>query len=458
MPIVALVGGRTSDGARAAQSHTGSLASEGVVVDAFLKRLGVRSVRSMTELVEAVDLYLAGATVAGDRLGIASNSGGVCVLASDYASDNGLPLATWDAPTEAAIRKALPTFASAPNPVDITGALLTDSLLVRRVLDCIEASSGADAFLISLPVSGRGYDIDEFASAVADFAHRIDRPLALITPQPRAVEAYRARGLPVYADEAAGVRAIAGYVRHRMLMDRMRGGQPLDLRRPGAEPTTMLNEARSLAVLGGRAEIVEHALVPDAAAAAAAFTSFGGRRVVVKGCTPTVSHKSDFGLVELGCATAEDAAAAAERILAAMAARGFAADGLLVEPMLDGLFEVMVGGHRDPKLGAVVIVGAGGKYVEAVPDFATLLAPFGRAEVVEAIESLRIAPLLRGVRGEEPVDIGAWVDLAVAISDLLVAADSTIESLDANPVLLVREDGKTRAIVADAVVVTSARS
>jgi acyl-CoA synthetase (NDP forming) len=113
----------------------------------------------------------------------------------------------------------------------------------------------------------------------------------------------------------------------------------------------------------------------------------------------------------------------------------------------------MVGAHRDATYGAVVMVGAGGKYIEAVPDFATLLPPFGKEDAAKAIEGLRLAPLLEGVRGEEPVDIGAWVDLAVSIGELMVAPDSTIESLDANPVLLVRDAAKTRAVIADAVVV-----
>jgi acyl-CoA synthetase (NDP forming) len=458
VPIVALVGGRSADGARAAQSHTGSLASEAVVVEAFLERLGVRGVKTMNELVQSVDLYLTDVEVSGEQIGIISNSGGVCVLASDHASDYGLPLATFDERTVTAISGALPSFASVGNPVDITGALLRDSLLVRRVLDGIDTHSGGDVYLLSLPVSGRGYDVDEFASAAYDFATRIRRPFAVVTPQPRAAAVYRELGLPVYADEADAVRALAGYVRHIRSMERARGTLPLDLRRPSTSASTVLNEASSLAVLGGRAEIVEHVLVPGAADAAAAFGSFGGRPVVVKGCTTSVSHKSDYGLVELGCSSADEVAGAASRILDAMNLHDFSVDGLLVEPMVNGSFEVMVGGHRDAGLGAVVIVGAGGKYIEAVPDFAMLLPPFGPEEVVRAIEGLRMAPLLRGVRGEAPVDVAAWAELVVAVGDLMTDPDSTIESLDANPVLLVREDSKTRAVVADAVVVTSEAS
>jgi acetate---CoA ligase (ADP-forming) len=410
----------------------------------------------MTELVEAVDIYLTGAEVTGDRLCIVSNSGGVCVLGSDYAAEQGLPLASWEPRTLAAITAALPPFASPRNPVDITGALLTDSRLVRRVLECIQQDSGADAFLISLPVSGRGYDVDEFASAVADFAQRIDRPLALVTPQPRAAALYRAHGLPVYADEAAGVRAVAGYLRHRQLMTRVASAPPLDLRPPSGAPATVWNEVRSLDFLAGRADVVDHRLATDAAGAAKAFVELGDGPVVVKGCTATVSHKSEYGLVELGCADVEAVAAAAERIEQRMRDHGLVADGILVESMLNGALEVMVGAHRDPRLGAVVVVGAGGKYVEALPDFAMLLPPFERDDVARAIAGLRIAPLVRGVRGEAPLDVGPWIDLALAVGALMVAEDSAVESLDINPVLLVRSVEGTRAVVADAVVMTSA--
>jgi acyl-CoA synthetase (NDP forming) len=452
IPIVALVGGRSADGARAAASHTGSLASDRVVVDAFMARLGIRRVESMTELVESAEVYLQGGEVTGTELAIITNGGGVCVISSDHAGTYGLPLATFSMETEAAITAALPPFASATNPVDITGALLSDSSLVRKVLDCVKVGVDGDVFMISIPVSGRGYDIDEFALAAADFVARVKAPLVVVTPQPRVAALYRAHGLPVYEDEAHAIRALAGYVHH----DRQRRAavrmSPLDLRPPAVQGSVLLNEADSLALLAPVGEVVDHVLTSDAASAAAAYGRFAGRRVVLKGCTTSVSHKSDFGLVELGLSSAEDVQSAAERITVAMEKHGFVADGLLVEAMEAGAFEVMVGAHRDATYGAVVIVGAGGKYIEAVPDFATLLPPFDREDVATAIRGLRLAPLLEGVRGEAPINLDAWIDLAVSVGDLMVAEDSVIESLDANPVLLVRDAAGTRAVIADAVV------
>ena len=98
------------------------------------------------------------------------------------------------------------------------------------------------------------------------------------------------------------------------------------------------------------------------------------------------------------------------------------------------------------------MVGAGGRYIETVPDFVTLLPPFGVDEPTGAIRRLRMAPLLEGVRGEEPIDVTAWAELAVALGQAMVDGESTLESVDANPVMLVRDAGRTRAVVADAVV------
>lgn len=455
VPIVALVGGRSSDGARAAQSHTGSLASDKVVIDAFMARLGIRRVDTMTELVESVEIYLQGAAITGERLAVISNGGGVCVISSDHAATYEMPLATFTPDTAAAITAVLPSFASARNPVDITGALLSDSTLVRKVLDSIMPGVDGDAFLISIPVSGRGYDTDEFASAAADFVRRLSAPLAIVTPQPKVAAKYRERGLPVYEDEAHAIRALAGYTKHHALRESATGREELDLR-PPLDATHLLNEAQSLATLAGAADIVEHVLVKDVREVAEVCAQFAGRPVVVKGCTSTVSHKSEYGLVELGITSPEGATEAAERIFAAMNRHDFHVDGVLIASMERAAFEVMVGAHRDANYGAVVMVGAGGRYVEAVPDFVTLLPPFDLDDAMAAISRLRMAPLLRGVRGEQPVDVTAWAKLAVAVGELMVDPDSDIESLDANPVLLVRETGGTRAVVADAVVVARA--
>ncbi len=133
-----------------------------------------------------------------------------------------------------------------------------------------------------------------------------------------------------------------------------------------------------------------------------------------------------------------------------LAELGAAREGVIVAAMRKGRHECMVGARHDPVFGPVVVVGDGGKYVEALQDVAVLLPPFAAADVKAALKTLRIAPLLEGVRGEPPLDVDALADIAVAVGRLLAAAPGRIASIDVNPVMVgARGEG---ALVVDALV------
>jgi acyl-CoA synthetase (NDP forming) len=435
VPVVALVGGRSQHGSRAAASHTGALATERRVLDAFLERIGIWQVRNVHELVAATELYLQDWSPEGDRLAVVSNSGALCVLAADAAEDAGLPLAELQPDTVAGLERELPDFASTTNPVDVTAALLTDSSIFGRVLPVLGADPGVDACLLGIPVAGRGYDVEQFARDAAAFAGS-GTPLVLAVPQPNVAAPFLAKGLAVFEDEAAAISALGQYLRHRQLMRRA-----ATLARPavgvGAGQPSTLNEPDSLAALADIGiPVVTHEIVGDPASVPGAFTRLGSSRVVVKGCTTQLTHKSEAGLVRLNCGTPEDAQQAAEQILGSAAIHGVTLDGFLVAPMVAGLREVLVGAHVDPVFGPVMLVGAGGVYVEAMPDTEVLLAPCTAEEVHEAIQRLRIAPLLAGVRGEPAADVDAWVKAVVRASEALAGQGCPVSGFDANPVML----------------------
>jgi hypothetical protein len=155
-------------------------------------------------------------------------------------------------------------------------------------------------------------------------------------------------------------------------------------------------------------------------------------------------------LVALGVATREQAGELYERFDAKMTAMGVARDGVIVAATRKGRHEFMVGARVDPVFGPVVVVGDGGKNVEALKDCAVLLPPFSQEEVVRALGTLRIAPLLGGVRGDPPLDVQALAGIAVAVGQVIAGAGGTIASIDLNPVMVGAEgDG---AIVVDALV------
>jgi acetate---CoA ligase (ADP-forming) len=175
--------------------------------------------------------------------------------------------------------------------------------------------------------------------------------------------------------------------------------------------------------------------------------------VVVKGCPSAATHKSELGLVELGLTSADQAGAAAARLLRRMADLGLAADGVIVAPMVSAVTEAFVGAHVDAVFGPVVMVGAGGKYVEALDDVTVLLPPFSPEQAAAATGRLRVAPLLDGIRGDPAADVSAWARAAVCVGDAL-AADPGLVSVDINPLLLGAR-GSGQAVAADALVVAA---
>jgi hypothetical protein len=276
------------------------------------------------------------------------------------------------------------------------------------------------------------------------------------TPQPGVAAEFRRQGLVVFDEEAAALSALAQYLRHRELMAAARGRDPI-ARRPVPPAVRMLNESDSLDLLAALGlPVVGHRLCPGPAAAAAAFDDLGGGPVVVKGCTPDASHKSELGLVRLGLADRASVAAAASEVIGRMRDAGLRADGVLVAPMVRGVHEALLGAHVDPVFGPVVVVGAGGKYAEVLPDVQLLLPPFGADEARAAIARLRIAPLLDGVRGEPPADVDGWVRAAVRLGNAMAGPRPDIVSLDANPLILTAPGAGHGSVIVDAVAVVSA--
>ncbi len=454
VPIVAMMGGRSAHGRRAASSHTGALANEQRVVDAFLSRVGIWRARSLAGMVDTAALYLQDWRPRGRRLAIVSNSGAICVLGADAAADNDIELTTFEPDTSTALEEVLPAFATKSNPIDITAALLTDSSLFSKVLPVLAADPGVDAAFIGIPVSGKGYDYPRFAADTAEFARRDNKPVVVAIPQETIAAAFREHGLVVFDDEASALAALGQYLHHRELMQRVRSAEPAAPRIPGFGTTRLLSEAAALDLLRNAGIPAVHALLCTSGdEARAAFTALGGGAVAVKGCPVEATHKSELGLVKLGLTDDDAVADAATQLLGAMAALGLDAEGVLVTPMIDGVREGLIGAHVDPVFGPVVLVGAGGKYVEALDDVRALIPPFTAEDARKAIESLRMAPLLAGVRGEPPADVDAWARAAVTLGALMIA-DPSLRSVDVNPLMIGAATGEPSfgAIAVDAVV------
>src|SRR5580692_8044650 len=454
LPIIALKSGRSEAGRQAAQSHTGALANEDRVVDAFFEQHGIWRAPDMRGLVEATELYLKGWKPMGRRLVAISNSGAVCVMTADAATNVGMPMAKLSAETDKKLKGILPSFATTTNPIDLTAALLSNSRLFGDILPVIAEDPAADAFLIGVPVAGPGYDVEAFARDAAAFGKQTGKPLVIAATQKSVADQFAAEGSSVFPTETEAVAALHQFLAHRELIARTKApqAQGSHARTPWvpAAATTMLNEADSLALLSTRGvPVVAYRLCRSRAEAIAAFETIGGP-VVVKGCSADIAHKSELGLVKLGVASREEAGEVWAQMEAIIRKHGARFDGVIVAAMARGRREIMIGAHRDPVFGPVVAVGDGGKYVEIFRDTALLLPPFSKEEVKAALHKLKVAPLFAGVRGEPPMDVEALCDAVVRIGDLMLDPTAKVVSLDLNPVLL--DSAGKGCVVVDAVV------
>src|ERR1700737_1117724 len=453
LPIIALKSGRSEAGRQAAQSHTGALANEDRVVDAFFEHHGIWRAPDMRGLVEATELYLKGWKPKGRRLVAISNSGAVCVLTADAATAVGMPMAKLSDATDKKRKGILPGFAPTTNPIDLTAALLSNSRLFGDILPVIAQDPAADAFLIGVPVAGPGYDVEAFARDAAAFGKQTGKPLVIAATQRSVADQFASEGLSVFPTETEAVTALHQFLAHRELMARTLARRAL---RAKASPpaissndTTVLNEAGSLALLPARGiPVVPHRLCRSRAEAVAAFAAIGGP-VVVKGCSADIAHKSELGLVKLGVRTREEAGEVWAQMEGIIRNHGARFDGVIIAAMAVGRREIMIGAHRDPVFGPVVAVGDGGKYVEIFRDTALLLPPISKDDATGALSRLRIAPLSAGGRGEPPVDVDGLCDAVVRVGELMLAPAARVISLDLNPVLL-DSTGKG-CIVVDAV-------
>ena len=447
LPIVAVKAGRTESGRRAASSHTGALASEDRVVDAFFERHAIWRVDDPYALVAAGQLYLRGWRPKTRRFVAVSNSGASCVMAADAAEELGLALAEFPPETRAKLSQVLPGFATASNPLDVTGALLGNARLFADALPILAQGAASDLMMVALPVAGAGYDVAGFARDFAGYARDTGRAVALAAPQPEVRAEFEKAGLPGFAREREAMAALAQLARHAELMRRKH--REISSSSAPALPTSetrFMNEAQSLALLAAAGlPVVEHRLCANEAEARAAFRALGPK-VVVKACSSSVPHKTEQGLVRLGLRSEDEVA----RAFRDFKPRIPAADGVLVARHAAGRKELALGARVDPAFGPVVLVGDGGIYLEALKDFQLLLPPFAEDDARAALARLRIAPLLSGVRGEPPLDAGAFARMAVRLGDAMLGWRGRVASVDVNPVMLF-EEGRG-ALAVDALV------
>jgi acetyl coenzyme A synthetase (ADP forming)-like protein len=462
-PIVALKAGISQHGAAAAASHTGSLAGAVKVYGAAFKQAGVIQATDLDDLFDKVLSLSLQSPMKGDNLLVLTNGGGVGVLATDAAERYGLPLhfAPDDVQTE--LRKHMPDFGSAKNPVDMTGMAGNDWYYETTNFAIQHSWTDGLVVLYCETAMTDPQQIAESIKRAIDDAKVTGKPVAVSfvggERSDKAIMWLVENGIPAFGAPDRAINAVATLREYTRLRELVKD-PPVDCKgvdssearkviaKAHADGRTALTEIEAKQIFQIYGLPVTKTSLSTSEDEAVKLAEKTGYPVVMKIVSPDIIHKSDAGGVKVNI---QDAAAVRDAYKTILAnARTYKADanihGIAIQEMAPWGTEVIMGSVNDPSFGPTQMFGLGGIFVEVLKDVTFRVAPVSRSLAAQMLTEIRGAPILDGVRGEAPRDKEALVDVLCKFSALIVDLADEIAETDANPVL-VYEKGKGLKVV-----------
>ncbi len=462
-PIIAIKSGSSPEGAKAAASHTGSMAGSDSAYDAIFMQSGVQRVESINELFDYAIAFSNQPPPKGNRVAIVTNAGGPGIMATDAVVRYGLKLAQLSPETKKKLSECLPPTANINNPVDVIGDATYEryETSIRTVLE----DNGVDGVIVILTPQAMT-DILETAQILPQVAQGAKKPLLScfmgLVDVSEGVRYLEKHGIPNYTFPQAAVRAMASMV----AFGESQGKDKRALKLLASDS----DKAAVRKIIEEKLKEKDRALLPENEASEilkcygfpllrskvvsakkdlAATLDYVGTPVVMKIASSDILHKSDAGGVKLNLRNLEEAQEAYDQIMSNAKAYNPDAviDGILVEKMAPKGNEVILGSTRDPKFGPIVMFGLGGILVEVLKDVTFRVAPMWESSAENMIKSIKAYKVLQGVRGNPPSDIEALKECILRLSQL-VSEHPEIAELDINP-LLVLPEGEG-CVVADA--------
>jgi acetate---CoA ligase (ADP-forming) len=451
-PIIALKAGRTLPGARAASSHTGSLAGSDRVYDAIFEQSGVLRADMLEELFDYVRGFSSQPLPRGSNVAIVTNSGGPGILATDSCIRNGLNVPPLAGRTLARLKRVLPRTASLQNPIDLVAEAQAPQY--RAALAAVLGDKDIHSAIVIL-TSTAFTKVDEISAAVAQVVQENDKPVVCcllgVFDVSKGIEILETRGIPNYRFPESAGRVLSEMAKFTQWINRPQTRAKtyrVDQNRVReifaavrAEGRRFLLEPEAYEVLRAyRFPVIKSRLAHSEREAAAAARVLGFP-VVLKIASPDIIHKFDFGGVRLDLKDGAAVEAAYREIMEDVRRHlpGARITGLTVEEMARPGQEVILGMSRDAQFGPILMFGMGGIYVEALEDVSFRLAPIREYSALTMIKKTRAHKILDGYRGGPVYDIEAIGDCLKRLSQLVVDFEE-IGELDINP-LIVYEKG-----------------
>jgi len=418
-PVVALKSGKTDAGARAASSHTGSIAGSYEACIAAFRQSGVISAESAEELFDFAKLLSKFRDVRGD-VAVITNSGGPGVMAADAAENLRLRLASFSKETIDELKSILPPEASLYNPIDVLGD--ADAERFVKAMECVVADNSVGSIIAILTPTAR----INFEKASL---FRVEKPV---------ITCFMGWNKSDFFDPVRAVKSLSALYRYARIKRRKEvNAETYEFDREAVRKA--IDKRRPFEILKTCGIPVPRYGIAKTADEAVAIADSIGYPVVMKVLSPEIVHKTDVGCVKLDVKKENVRKAFLEIVTRAEVLGDVRIDGVLIQQMVKGGKEVIVGMKRDSSFGPVLMFGLGGIYVEVFRDVTFRVSPVTENDAYEMIREIKSYRLLRGIRGEKPCSIDAIVNVIQRISQLSLEFPKILE-MEINP-LRVFEDG-----------------
>jgi len=460
-PIIALKVGRSSAGARAAASHTGSLAGDDLIVDSAFRQAGIVRVTNADELFDMAEVFCNCPLPRGNRLAILSEGGGDNSIAADNAEAYGMEVPVLSEETQKRIRPFLLEGMPASNPIDYGGTAEENPRVISECVKVCMEDNQVDGIQITGFFGGfkeiiapHVAELEEQTSReLVDLVKAYNKPLFVHTSfakEPiRSLDILKAAGIPVYDSSDRTARCMSELMKfavNRERFNRIHVCRAEARKRPAVnaifkkatdEERSNLLETESRELLAEYGISLPEALLVrtlDETVEAAGKIRYPAAMKVV---CPDIIHKSDAGGIKLDLKDERDLQKAFEEIVANVCklTQKERVVGTLVSPMAAKGQECIAGMIQDPQFGPVIMFGLGGIFVEVLKDVSFRVAPLAEEDIEEMITEIKGYPILTGIRGQDPKDIEAIKVILAKLSEIAVD-NPEIKEIDLNPIIV----------------------
>lgn len=458
-PMLCLKSGRSPEGAKAASSHTGSLAGSDSIYDALLIQSGVQRVNTIAELFDYAACYTTQPMPKGRRVAIITNAGGPGCMATDAAVRYGLKLAEFQPDTQKALKGALPPTAALRNPVDVIGDAKSDRY--ESAIRTVIKDPGVEMAVVILTPQSMT-DIEEIAAIVPKAVEGVKKPVVCAfmgaKDVAKGVDILSGAGIPNYPFPENAVRSLAAMAslvelwevpnRETKIFADVDREKARDLVREylGSSSERYLTQAECQKILECYKLPTLKSQFARSADEASRIVEKMGVPVAMKIMSTDVVHKWDVGGVLLKIQGGEAARQAYNQIIenVKLAVPKAKVQGVLIEEMARKGIEVILGANRDPRFGPLMMFGLGGTLVEVLKDVSFRLAPMWESSAGRMIRQIKAFKVLTGVRGNPPSDLRSIEECLLRLSNMVCDLPE-ISELDINP-LIVHAEGEGSSV------------